>query len=172
MMMVFREENPLPNAPLPQLMPWELLRAIAIIQLYLEERFIEPPQMKRMPFSLLFQQTLSTLASCGELSAKELAERVLTLPPFAYVSPEDYKTLLVSMLNNEYLEMTENNGQCSGYFISRFFVSDITTGRNGLMAQYNEFIIKNPKVMFFGIGLQDYGNRLLNLYNAAVHLPQ
>ncbi len=107
MMMVFREENPLPNAPLPQLMPWELLRAIAVIQLYLEERFIEPPRMKRMPFSLLFQQTLSILASSGELSAKELAERILTLPPFNYVSAEDYKKLLVSMLNNEYLEMTE-----------------------------------------------------------------
>ena len=36
MMMVFREENPLPNTPLPQLMPWGLLRAIAIVQLYLE----------------------------------------------------------------------------------------------------------------------------------------
>ena len=27
MMMVFREEDPLPNTPLPQLMPWELLKA-------------------------------------------------------------------------------------------------------------------------------------------------
>ncbi len=58
MLMVFREENPLPNTPLPQLMPWELLKAIAIVQLYIEERFIEPPAIKKCPFSLLFQQTL------------------------------------------------------------------------------------------------------------------
>ena len=36
--MVFREENPLPNAPLPQLIPWGFLRAIAIVQLHIEER--------------------------------------------------------------------------------------------------------------------------------------
>ena len=114
MMMVFREENPLPNTPLPQLMPWGLLRAIAIVQLYLEERFIEPPSVKKLPFSLLFQQTLSTLAASGELSAKCLAERVLTLPPFEEVTPEDYKTLLVSMLKNDYLEMTEEKGLIVG----------------------------------------------------------
>ncbi len=61
MMVVLREDNPPPNTPLPQLIPWELLRAIAIIQLYIEERFIEPPTIREMPFSLLFQQTLSVL---------------------------------------------------------------------------------------------------------------
>ena len=114
MMMVFREEDPLPNTPLPQLIPWELLRGIAIIQLYIEERFIEPPQKKTLPFSLLFHQTLSVLASSGELTAKKLARKVLSLPPFSSVSDEDYKTLLVSMLNNEFIEMTEEKGLIVG----------------------------------------------------------
>ena len=114
MMMVFREEDPLPNTPLPQLIPWELLRGIAIIQLYIEERFIEPPIQKELPFSLLFHQTLSMLASCGELTAARLAERVLSLPPFKQVSKEDYKTLLISMLNNEFIEMTEEKGLIVG----------------------------------------------------------
>ncbi len=107
MMMVFREEYPLPNAPLPQLIPWGLLRAIAIIQLYIEERFIEPPYFKKLPFSLAFQQTLSTILTKGELSAKALAEEVLTLPPFENISKEDYRALLVSMVQNDYLELTE-----------------------------------------------------------------
>ena len=114
MMMVFREENPLPNAPLPQLIPWSFLRAIAIVQLYIEEKFIEPPMMKRMPFSLAFQQTLSTLASSGELTPKRLADRILTLPAFKGISKEDYKTLLVSMLQNDFLEMTEEKGLIVG----------------------------------------------------------
>ena len=114
MMMVFREEEALPNTPLPQLIPWELLRGIAIIQLYIEERFIEPPVIKKMPLSLLFHQTLSVLASSGELSAKALAERVLTLPPFLNVSREDYKELIVSMLNCEYIQMTEIGGLIIG----------------------------------------------------------
>ena len=107
MIEVFREENPLPNTPLPQLMPWNLLRAIAIIQLYVEERFIEPPSVKTMPMSLLFHQTLSILASSGELTAKALAEKVLSLPPFGHIEKEDYRTLLVSMVQNDFVQITE-----------------------------------------------------------------
>ena len=114
MMMVFREENPLPNTPLPQLIPWGLLRAIAIIQLYIEERFIEPPNRKKMPMSLLFQQTLSVCASSGELTPKQLADKILSLPPFEEITKEDYKTLIVSMLKNDYLEMTEEKGLIVG----------------------------------------------------------
>lgn len=114
MMMVFREEEALPNTPLPQLIPWELLRGIAIIQLYIEKRFIEPPSRKYMPMSLLFHQTLSVLASSGELTPKRLAQRVLSLPPFEEVSKEDYKTLMLSMLNNGFLELTEEGGVIVG----------------------------------------------------------
>ncbi len=114
MMMVFREEDPLPNAPLPQLIPWGFLRAIAIVQLYIEEKFIEPPFTKKLPFSLLFQQTLSTLAASGELTPKRLAERILTLPPFKNVDKEDYRTLLLGMLQNDFIEMTEEKGLIVG----------------------------------------------------------
>lgn len=123
MMMVFREENPLPNTPLPQLMPWELLRAIAIIQLYLEERFIEPPTIKKLPFSLLFQQTLSVLAASGECTPKQLAERMLALPPFVNVSKEDFKLLLISMIKNEFIEMTEEKGLIVGLYGERLINS-------------------------------------------------
>ncbi len=107
MMMILREENPLPNTPLPQLIPWQLLQAIAVIQLYIEERFIEPPNIRRQPYSLLFQQTLSTAAAMGAITAKNLANRVLSLPAFRYVEAEDYKKLLLSMINNDWLELTE-----------------------------------------------------------------
>ena len=114
MMAVFREEEPLPNAPLPQIIPWDLIRALAIIQLYIEDRFVEPPCGKKEPFSLLFHQTISILAATGELTAMQLAERVLSLPPFLQVSKEKYKTLLVSMLNNGFLEMTDEKGLIVG----------------------------------------------------------
>lgn len=108
MMMVFREENPLPNAPLPELIPWSFLRAIAIVQLYIEEKFIEPPIRKKLPFSLAFQQTLSILASSGDLTPKRLAGKVLTLPPFRDIDKEDYRTLLLGMIQNDFLELTED----------------------------------------------------------------
>ena len=114
MMMVFREEKPLPNTPLPQLIPWRLLQAIAVVQLYAEERFIEPPIVKKLPFSLMFHQTLSVLAASGELTAARLASRILSLPPFAHVSKEDYKTLLLGMLQNDFIEKTETGGLIVG----------------------------------------------------------
>ena len=114
MIMVYREETPLPNAPLPELIPWELLRGIGIIDLYSGERFIEPPRVKKMPLSLAFHQTLSILFSSGELTAKALAERVLSLPPLSCLGKETYRALLVSMINNDFIEMTEMKGLIVG----------------------------------------------------------
>lgn len=114
MMMVFREEDPLPDTPLPQLIPWSLIRAIAIVQLYIEERFIEPPSRKKLPFSLMFHQMLSILASSGELTPKALGTRILSLPPFKEVPKEDCKALMVSMLNNEFIEMTDEGSLIVG----------------------------------------------------------
>ena len=40
-------------------MPWKLLQGIALVQLYLEERWVEPPRPARLPYSLLYHQTMS-----------------------------------------------------------------------------------------------------------------
>lgn len=114
MIMVYREETPLPNAPLHELIPWELLRGIGIIDLYSTERFIEPPIVKKMPLSLAFHQTLSTVFSSGELAPKALAERILSLPPLSHLGKETYRALLVSMINNDFLELTELGGVIVG----------------------------------------------------------
>lgn len=111
---VLREEDPLPNTPLPQLIPWNLLRAIAIIQLYAEERFTEPPRIKKEPYSLLLHQTLSTVASSGELKPARLAERLLSMPPFSAVSPENLRTLLLAMIENDLLQLTDEGGLIVG----------------------------------------------------------
>ncbi len=114
MVMVYREETPLPNAPLPEIIPWELLRGIALVELYSQERFIEPPRIKKMPLSLAFHQTLSIIASSGEMKPREIANTVLSLPPLKPLSREAYRELLVSMVNDDYLEFTENGGLIIG----------------------------------------------------------
>ena len=114
MLMLFREEEPLPNTPLPQLIPWGLLRGIALVELYRGERFIEPPSVRKMPLSLAFHQTLSILASSGELTPAALAGQLLALPPFADLSPEDYRALLISMVEGEYIQLTEEGGLIIG----------------------------------------------------------
>ena len=114
MMMIFREEEPLPNAPLPHLIPWDLLKGIAIVQLYIEEKWIEPPSIKKLPFSLLYHQTMSLLAASGELTPKRLAERMLALTPFVNVPKEDYKELLMAMIKNDHVQITDEKGLIIG----------------------------------------------------------
>jgi ATP-dependent Lhr-like helicase len=88
-------------------MPWALLKTIAVIQLYLEERWIENPDPKPLPYSLLCHETLSVLASLGEQSAGALKAAVLSLPPFAKIPPEDYSELLAGLLSGDIIETTE-----------------------------------------------------------------
>lgn len=88
--------------------PWQLLQCIAVIQLYLEERWIEPIQPVKYPFSLLYHQTMSTLASLGELSPAALARQVLTLAPFAAISQTDFRQLLRYLISIEHLQQTES----------------------------------------------------------------
>ena len=92
-------------------LPWVLLRIIAIIQLYLEERWVEPFDKKPKPYSLLAHQTLSTLMTYGELSPAELAGKVLTLPAFqGMIDLEEYRELLRHMIDTEYLGRMESGG--------------------------------------------------------------
>lgn len=46
-------------------------------------------------------------------------------------------------------------------FISRFQSSDITSGRTGLLQQYNAYILSGPEVLFWGIGLTDFSQRVV-----------
>ena len=48
------------------------------------------------------------------------------------------------------------------YYVGRFSDKDITTGRWGLMGTYHEYIMSSPMVLFFGNGLNDYAEILIN----------
>ena len=88
-------------------LPWNLLQTIAIIQLYAEEKWIEPPEIPKMPLSLLYHQTMSIIKSHSALPPPQLAERVLTLSPFKAIKPEHFRQLLRHLLDIEHLERTD-----------------------------------------------------------------
>ena len=114
MWFVMREDHQEARAMLPDSIPWYLLQGIALVQLYIEERFVEPPRMDRLPYSLLYHQTMSTLASCGEMTPAELASRVLPLSCFHRISQEDYRLLLSHLLEIDHINRTENGGLILG----------------------------------------------------------
>lgn len=114
MWFVIREDEPEMRAMLPTTIPWKLLQGIALVQLYLEERWVEPPQLDRLPFSLLYHQTMSTLASCGEMSPRALADRVLRLHYFHRITQEDYRVLLRHLIATDHIQQTEQGGLIVG----------------------------------------------------------
>ena len=114
MWFVMREEQPEPRAMLPTTIPWKLLQGIALVQVYLEERWVEPPKLDRLAYSLLYHQTMCTLASCGEMSPAALASRVLTLSYFHRVTQDDFKLLLRHLLETEHIQRTETGGLIVG----------------------------------------------------------
>lgn len=114
MWFVVREEEPEPRTLMPDTIPWKLLQAIALVQVYTEEKWVEPPRLDRLPYSLLYHQTMSTLASCGELSPAQLAERVLSLSYFHRVTLDDYRVLLRHLLDADQIQATEAGGLIVG----------------------------------------------------------
>ena len=114
MWFVMREEQPEARALLPETIPWKLLQGIALVQLYREERWVEPPRLDRLPYSLLYHQTIATLASEGELTAAELARRVLNLTVFHRVTTDDYRLLLRHLIETDHIERTESGGLIVG----------------------------------------------------------
>jgi ATP-dependent helicase Lhr and Lhr-like helicase len=106
MWFVCAEDKPSGEETLPEMVPWQLLQSIAIIQLYLEDKWIEPPVKQQYPYSLLYHQTLSILASQGELTPAALAQQVLTLPAFHAISQYDYRRLLRHWMEIDHIEQT------------------------------------------------------------------
>lgn len=114
MWFVMREDPPEPRALVSESIPWKLLQGIALVQLYLEERWVEPPRLDRLPYSLLYHQTMAVLASGGEMTPAELAGKVLSLAYFHRVTQDDYRVLLRHLLESGHIERTETGGLIVG----------------------------------------------------------
>lgn len=93
---------------------WDFVMCIAMILLYTGERWIEPMFLPKLPYSLLYHQTMSHLAASGEVEPKELAKYILTLGPFRHITKDDYLKLLRHLLQNGQLERSESGGLLIG----------------------------------------------------------
>lgn len=119
MRFVCAESQPTGAETLPEQLPWQLLQCIAIIQLYLEEKWIEPIEPMQFPLSLLYQQTLSVLLASGELSPAALAQQVLTLPPFRSLTQDDFRQVLRHWVELDHLQRTKENSLIIGLAAER-----------------------------------------------------
>lgn len=102
------------EAQLPARMPWTLLRAIAVIELYVREKWVEPLVVRKLPVGLLYHQTMSILKSMGEAEPEDLKEAVLSLPSFQSIEPSDYDTFVTYMLGMGHIEKMDEGSLIIG----------------------------------------------------------
>ncbi len=107
MWFVIREEEQSVRDMAVESIPFALLQAIALIQLYIEKKWVEPPTNQKYRYSLLYHQTMSTLASKAEMSYAELKQDVLSLSSFSNISEEDYDAFLQYLLSIDHLQESE-----------------------------------------------------------------
>lgn len=141
---VCKEEPASNQDAIPDQVPWPLLQAIAIIQLYLEEKWIEPIPPKRLPVSLLYHQTMSTLLAVGELTPAALADRILRLPPFRHLSADQYRELLLHLLALDHIQRTDEGGLIIG------LAGEQITGNY----RFYSVFLENPEFMVYAEGKQ------------------
>ena len=93
---------------------WDFIRTIAIIELYTRDRWVEPISPQKHPFNLLYHQTMSHLKCNGELSPQALAQDILSLSCFSSISQDDYRRLILYLIDIKQLQKTELGGLIIG----------------------------------------------------------
>jgi ATP-dependent Lhr-like helicase len=107
MALVFNEEKPVGNEPFYRRINWQLIKCLALIELF-KTGWIEPLRVEKYPYNILLHQTLSFMAGCGETGAANLAQQMLTRDIFTHITKDDFRLLLQSMVAQKLIEKRDN----------------------------------------------------------------
>ena len=98
--------QPEPGDEFYERLPFSLLKAVAIVDLFLE-RWLEPPVERTVPYNVLYHQLLSRLVETHGCSPKDLVGHFLSSKVFPGVTPQDYSELLNHLGATDHLEQLE-----------------------------------------------------------------
>ena len=82
----------------------DLVKAVAMAELSVQEGWTECPRTPQLPYGLLYHQTMEYMKSGAGTRFSMLVSDVLSMHPFRNITKDDYKTLLRHMLSIEHLE--------------------------------------------------------------------
>ncbi len=108
MCFVFQEDEPTSGDMFIHTINWPFVKCVALIELY-RENWLEPFRTEKYPYSVLFHQTLSVLYGHGDTAPSQLARKVLGERTFRYISQDDFKEMLLFMIDSGILEITGDN---------------------------------------------------------------
>ncbi len=114
MRFAFRHDMSLPPNDFYKEINWDFVMCCAEILLYTREKWVEPMYLPKLPYSLLFHQTMSIMTANGSLMPKDLARQILSLSVFSNVTKDDYLLFLRHLLENGVLERGEDGALLVG----------------------------------------------------------
>jgi ATP-dependent Lhr-like helicase len=103
MRLYVREESPHAGSRLTDLLFPDLLRGIALTRL-MQQKWLEPPDERRMHLSTLVHQVLSCLKQTGGMAASNLHQALATNGPFRSVPSSDFASLLRALSAHQIIE--------------------------------------------------------------------
>jgi ATP-dependent Lhr-like helicase len=107
MRFVCTEDEPSGEESLPEQIPWQLLQAIAIIQLYIEERWIEPIRADSVPVEPAVSPNNEHLSGDGGTLTCCPCPRGFNLYQLLAISKEDFRQLLRYLIEIDHIQQTE-----------------------------------------------------------------
>lgn len=117
------EEMEQGNQSIEKMINWNFLECIAIIQLYIEEKWIEGLSCMEHPYNLLYHQTVSSILTASQISPKSLASKILTMWAFRNISQDEYKHFLNHLININHIEKLEDGDLILGIEAERIATS-------------------------------------------------
>ena len=91
--------------------PWDMIQAVAMIQQYIEARWVEPFYCKEKPFSFLCQQIMSGIVANNGMTPYKLRSFVRSLPMFEHMTDAEIEKQVQYMLKTGQLELSEWGGE-------------------------------------------------------------
>ena len=109
MIFLFDKSEKEKNCPFYEQIDFDIIMCIAIIEIYLKEKWVEPLFAPKYPYEILYHQTLSHIVSVKSITPSSLAQYMLTLDIFKNITKEDFKLLLNHLIKIGHLELTDEN---------------------------------------------------------------
>ena len=122
----------------------DLITSIAIAESYFKDRWVEPICYSKMPFGLLYQQTISYLKRSLGVTFRQMVDNVLNMYPFRNISVDDYAELVSHLISKGHIEVTMDHK----YIVGRS--GEMNANSVGFVTIFQspvEFVVKQGKTI-------------------------
>lgn len=101
------------NDPFYERIPFSMLKAMAVVSLFVEG-WIEPPEQKQLPYHILYHQILSRLIEMNGSSPRDLVSTFYQSQGFSSIPLEDYAILLKHLAEIDHIEQLDTGEMILG----------------------------------------------------------